>query len=225
MRIAQIRPQIQVARRAILMASLAFRASLEVTEHSRRAESCNRLLPWLESLGCRDEIDPLELDILLTPYGRLEPEQRRDAFWAGEGAGIYLWTLGKISDPPPRSTISDHHAIIKLVGVLHPEAQSLLQTPTLRGNNEIQAYFRQVASTRTEFQRRAIDEGAGNMLVQFRRERLGKIGLNISDEDLKSARASIDAMSIDEQKSAPGFYFVREHAISWLFNSRPMFFC
>ena len=224
MRSVQIRPAIQVARRAILMSSLAFRASLEVTEHSRCAEACIRLLPWLDSLGCRDEIDPIERDILSTPYHRLETEQQRDAFWAGEGAGIYLWTLGKVSVPPPACTISDHQAIIAIARVLYPEAQSILETAALRSDDEIHAYSKQVASIRTEFQRRALDESAREMLLKIRRDLLGKIGLNISNEDLKSACASIDAMSSEEKKSAPGFYFVREHAVSWLFDSRASYF-
>jgi hypothetical protein len=224
MPIPQIRPAIQVARRSIIMASLAFRASLEVTEHARCPEACNRLLPWLDGLGCRDDLDPIERDILSTPYRRLEPEQRLDAYWAGEGAAIYLWALGKVSDPPPACTICDHHAILAIVRVLYPEAQSIIDARTLRSMDEIHAYSGQVASMRMEFQRRALDESAGETLLKIRRDRLAEIGLSMSDEDLKSACACIDAMSSNEKKSAPGFYFVREHAVSWLFDSRTSYF-
>jgi hypothetical protein len=220
----QIRPPIQVVRRAILMAALAFRSSLEVTDHPRAPEACERLLPWLESLGIKADIDPVEHEILSTPQGQLAPEQRPDAYWAGEGATIFLWALGKLSDSPPMRSISDHQAIIPLVRVLHPEAQDILNAPSFRSVDLVTDYFRQVASIRTELQRRRLDEKSSELLLKIRRRELAEIGIGLSDENLSSARATVEGMSIDERQTATGLYFVREHAVSWLFDSRASYF-
>src|SRR5947209_6884425 len=101
-----IRPADQIARRAVVMASIAFRASLEVTAHRRALELSNAILPWHKTHGVDIELDPIERVLLETPVGQLEQEQQSDAFWAGEAAALFCWTLG-LAKKPPRSAIAD----------------------------------------------------------------------------------------------------------------------
>src|SRR4051812_7785268 len=85
---ASMRTSSEVLRRAVVMTTVAFRASLEATIHPRSRELSQRLLPWLESLGMAGDIDPIEHDLLATPFGELETSQKTDAKWSGEGAFV-----------------------------------------------------------------------------------------------------------------------------------------
>src|SRR6476620_3156482 len=95
-----MRTSAEVLRRAIVMTSVASRASLEVTAHPRSQEISDRLLPWLESHGMASDIDPIERDLLATKFGALEASQETDGHWSGEGAVVMCWALHLTAQPP-----------------------------------------------------------------------------------------------------------------------------
>lgn len=82
-----------VARRALVLTVVAFRGSLEVTDHPRVIELSQRLVPWLDEIECRSELDPKERELLGTPLGQLSKSFLIDANWAGEAAAFFCWTL------------------------------------------------------------------------------------------------------------------------------------
>src|SRR5262249_35579734 len=61
----------QIAKRALILGTIALRASLEVTDHPRAVEASQQLLRWLNQVGCDGEIDPIERGELATPLGQL----------------------------------------------------------------------------------------------------------------------------------------------------------
>jgi hypothetical protein len=205
------------------MGTLAFRASLEVTDHPRCGEVCDRLLPWLEQLGIGEEIDPIEREILATHHGRLVPSQRTDAYWPGEGAAIYCWALGLTTQTPSPCVIADHHAVINSLHVLRPEAQAVLEITSTRGCDELQAYCKRVMTIRSELQRRRVAD-VEDVLLNVLRQKLAVVGLQLQEQDLEDASKVVDALSDDERKQAAGLSFVREYAAMWLFDSRPQLF-
>ena len=58
------RTDCDVSARAIIYGTLGFRATLEVTEHSRTSTFCSLLLPWLEQLGLGTQIEEFHREIL-----------------------------------------------------------------------------------------------------------------------------------------------------------------
>ena len=80
-----IRTGREVAGQAIIYGTLGFRASLEVTDHTRSVDLCSRLLPWLEELGLGPQIELFRREILTTAHGKLPQDSMREAYWRGEG--------------------------------------------------------------------------------------------------------------------------------------------
>lgn len=214
----------EVAARTLIMGSLSFRASLEVTEHPRCEEICSRLLPWLQGLMIDQQIDPIEREILATPYRQLSSEQRNDAYWAGEGAAIYSWTLGLAPAPPPSAVNADHQSTVDRLRILYPEAREVLENAKLLASDEVPAYCRLVAATLSEMRQRRVTEKDRTILKEFQSERSAALGLYLTYEDEAQARIFLDSLSAHELQSCAGLYFVRYLATRWLFDSRPHFF-
>jgi hypothetical protein len=206
------------------MGTIAFRASLEVTDHPRTIELADRLLPWLDELGMGGELDPTERELLATPYGQLRREQQVDACCAGEGAAVFCWAIC-MATLPPRCNLADHTAITQLLQVLRPEAQDLLGRSDIRSDHELERYCREVAAIRFALQEvRFDDEAIRNTLRRVLQNRMNEIGLQDCDADVAGARAIVAAMSPEERGRSAGLYFIREHAMRWLFDSRPSYF-
>ena len=126
-----MRTIVQIAKPAIVMTSLAFRASLEVTDHSRAKKASDRIPGWLGEQGVNDELDAIERDILETPYRQLEDRQRRDANWSGEGAWIMAWALKLVELPPNRETV-DPRILVERLGILRQDVTELTATVSLK---------------------------------------------------------------------------------------------
>ncbi len=205
------------------MGAVAMRASLEVTTHPRVVEISGHLLPWLSSLGIMRELDPIESELLATAYGQLEPEQRTDANWAGEGAAICCWALG-IADRPPLCEPADHNDIVERLKVLHPEAKLILEMESLRPISELQTYVVEVVLIRSQLQQLR-DEGIGrSVLEKIARAKLVELGLGSLGAKMGRVAQIVAGMSSEERKRSAGLYFVRELAATWIFDSRERYF-
>ncbi len=121
----EMRTPSEILRRAIVMTSVAFRASLEVSVHARCEELCGRLLPWLEEHGMAGEIDTTERELLATPFGQLDKSQQVDANWSGEGANIMCWALGLQSRPHYHEHVDYTHWFNQL-GILRNDPLKVL---------------------------------------------------------------------------------------------------
>jgi hypothetical protein len=126
----------QIAKRAIVLATLAFRGSLEVTDHPRVLEISKQLLPWLRRIGCADELDPIEERELATPLGGLSNSERIDVNWAGEGAMFFCWML-KLVGPLEDAAPADYRQLTTLLSLLRSEAVEIIRSAQLRDHDEI----------------------------------------------------------------------------------------
>src|ERR1035437_2094201 len=121
----------QVAKRAVILGAIAFRSSLEVTDHPRVFEISKRLLPWLKEVDCDDELDPIERTLLVTPLGQLSDSQRIDARWAGESATLFCWML-KLVGPLDPAQPADQTVLPDLLSILRPGAMHIVRSASLR---------------------------------------------------------------------------------------------
>lgn len=219
----------QIAKRSLILATIALRASLETTDHPRAVELSQQLLPWLNRVGCGDEIDPVEREELATPLGDLSDSQKIDVNWAGEAATFFCWTL-KVARPLEAQSPADQSLLQDVLPILKPDAGEFVTSVCLRKRDEIEEICRQFVLIRSMLQERRLGQegNVGIPLSQIIRRsnlrRLEEVGLTVSEEDVKQASDCIDRMTTQERSRAAGFYFIREHAALWIFSDRTSYF-
>jgi hypothetical protein len=123
----------RVARRALVLAALACRGSLDAVGPGA-ADVYARLRAWVDKLALVDELGPDEKSLLEAPLGSLEPLQAARATWHAEGLAVVAWALGRF-DLPPHDEKVDPFEVTDAVGLLSDDAW-LLDEPSLRPAHE-----------------------------------------------------------------------------------------
>lgn len=216
------KPQ-QVAKRALILGAIAFRSSLEVTDHRRVVEISQRLLPWLSDIGCGDELDPIERELLATPLGQLSDSQRIDANWAGEGAALFCWML-KLGEPLKEASPANPSHLPVVLRILKPEAMDLLRSPLLRDRAEIEDTARQFMLIRSMLQESRVDRPGRDIVRRVNCQKLNGVGLVVTEDAVRRASEAIGRMTALERSRAAGLYFVREHSVLWFLSDRSSYF-
>ncbi len=217
------REPLQVAKRTLVLGAIAFRASLEVTNHPRTVELSRRMLPWLREVNCDDEIDPIERDLLDTPLGCLGPSLRIDANYAGEAAAYFCWALG-MAEPLPVVEAADQAQLLERLAILTPGAATILQSPSLRDRDEIRDASRHYVLVRSRLQEIRVGPPASDIIRRGHFESLHEVGIEVPEEAVERATAAVDRMTPEERSRSAALYFVRSHAALWLFSDRPTYF-
>lgn len=219
---AQCRPPQQVAKRALILGALAFRSSLEVTDHPRTAAIAQQLLPWLERSGCSEEVDPTEREELASSLGGLSRSQLADLKCAGESATFFCWVLGLVPALDV-GTPADPLLLPDVLPILQPSASAFVESATLRDHAEIEEACRQFVLIQSLL-REARVPAARDILRRGQLRMLSDVGITVDDAAVKRAEEILAAMSAADRARAAGFYFVRAHAGWWLFSDRPTYF-
>jgi hypothetical protein len=207
----------QVAERAIVLGTIALRASLEVSDDPRAQAFSERLLSWLRKLGCADELDPIERDLLLTPLGRLGPSLRLDANAAGEAATLFCWMLDLL--PVPNEVgFADQSIVIGVLKILRPEASKIICNASLRDGAEIEEMCRHVVLVRSLLQEFRVKSGR-EFIRRLNTQRLQDVGLVVTDNAVAKASELVVRMTPGERSRSAGAYFVRDHAALWFMGN------
>ena len=217
-------PQPQrVAKRALILGAIAFRSSLEVTNHPRVVEISQKLMPWLHELACEDELDPIERELLTTPLGQLNDSQRIDANWAGEAATFFCWTLNLLG-PLEAARPADQSRLPSVLFILKPGANDILQSASLREITEIQDLCREYVLIRSILQETRFGTPVSDIIRRTNLQRLADVGLDVTEDAVKRASETVARMTPEERSRSAGLYFVRDHAALWFFRDRPNYF-
>jgi hypothetical protein len=90
----------RVARRALVLSLMLYRASLEKFSDEEKYEALHRRLPeWVERLGLASELEKEEHDFLRVPLGKADESVVRNAGWRNEGLGVLAWALQRFDLP------------------------------------------------------------------------------------------------------------------------------
>ena len=220
---ASTRDPRQIAKRALILGAISFRSALEVTDHPRVLEISRRLLPWLEEMGCEDELDPIERELLATPFGQLSDSQRIDANWAGEAAAFFCWMLN-LSEPLEPARCAEQSALPGVLCILKPEAAKILRSASLRDRAEIEDTCRQFVLIRSMLQESRAEPPAREIIRRVNVQKMNDVGLAVSDEAVERASQAVSRMTPQERSEAAGLYFVRNHAALWFLSDRSSYF-
>jgi hypothetical protein len=130
----------RVARRALILAALVCRGSIESGAGRGEAESLHTgILDWITRLGLEKELEPGEQQLLHTPLGKLRPKEVIEATWSVEGLGVLAWALG-LCDLPRHDEKVDPYAITDSLYFLSDDAAELIGSARLRSTAELKAY-------------------------------------------------------------------------------------
>jgi len=213
----------QVAKRALVLGALAFRASLEVTDHPRVPEIARQLLPWLTEMGCGDELDPIEREELATPLGQLSDSQRADVNRAGEPAAFFGWTLNLVP-PLPDVDAADQADLLAVLRILKPEAADILQSASLRDRAEIEDTCRRFVLVRAILQESRVEPPARDVIRRYYLQNLKDAGIAVPEDAIERAAAIVSRMTPQDRIRVAGIYFVRSHAALWYLSGRATYF-
>ncbi|HVJ80008.1 MAG TPA: DUF4272 domain-containing protein [Planctomycetia bacterium] len=209
----------QVAGRALILGAIAFRSSLEVTDHPRVAEISQRLLHWLEEMGCGEELDPLERELLATPFGQLSDGQTTDANWAGEAAAFFCWMLDLA--PPLDETklaVTDDLPVVHCI--LKPEAAEFLRSASLRDRAQIEETCRRFVLIQSLLRESRIEPPGRDIVRRLTVKKLEDVGLAVTEDAMSRAEEIVGRMTPPERSLAAGLYVVRVHAAMWCLSDR-----
>jgi hypothetical protein len=127
----------RVARRALILAAVVCRGTIEEDAGDADAEVLRQSLPqWLDDVGIASDVEPEELTVLHAPLGSLTPQQRIDATWRAERLAVLAWALGRY-ELPAYDYQCDPFAIAQSLGFRHPREKTVLRDPRLRTPEEL----------------------------------------------------------------------------------------
>ena len=222
-KVASGRQPQHIAKRALTLGAIAFRSSLEITDHPRVVETSRRLLPWLNDVGCGDEIDPIERELLGTPVGQLSDSQKIDANWAGEAAALFCWML-KLGEPLEEASPANQSDLPVVLRILKPEAVEILRSASLRDRTEIEDLCRQIVLIRSILQESRVGPPARDIVRRVNVQKLTDAGLVVAEGAVRRASEAVSRMTPQERSRMAGAYFVRDHAALWFLSSRSSYF-
>ena len=90
----------RVARRAMVLALVMYRAALEQFPGKAKFESLHSRIPaWIERLGLDAELEQKERNFLHAPLGQADEKVRINADWRNEGLAVLAWALKRFELP------------------------------------------------------------------------------------------------------------------------------
>ncbi len=211
----------RVARRALVLSAIVWRASLEQEKARRRAARLQQhLLAWLERHELEGELEEQEHDLLIAPLGSLTRQQAIDASWRSEGLAVLGWALDA-SELPPHDEQADPQAVAVALGFLEDdEPPRALEAPRLRAPDELEAMGRRLQALHwrlREFMQRPvlIDFEAGAVeATQVTGPDLA--GLSLVEGDLSIRGKSLVAADPDVVGEVASIAVERLRALRWL---------
>ena len=106
----------RVAARALALALVAYRASLEQAPENPEFQRFRARLPeWIDALGLAAELEPAEAALLRAPLGRADRKVVTNSGWRTEGLAVLSWAMARF-DLPGYDSLADPRAATASVG-------------------------------------------------------------------------------------------------------------
>lgn len=214
-------PAGRVARRALVLAAVAYRAYLERHADVHEAEDSRvQALSWLAAVGAQSEAEIDELEVLETPVGQMDESTVVDASWRGQGAAVLAWALGRY-ELPGYDQPADPAAVGEALGFLDDGADDVLRAATLRRHEELEQLAERLLTVHWRIRQfredgRPMDFASGPGFLQ-------RDGLRYVGGDLAIGELSISATDDQALSRALGLVRERQHAANWLCGDDPVY--
>jgi hypothetical protein len=130
---------VEVARRALILSAVVCRASIETyTDEEYKRQTSEDIHEWLDELKLWPHLEPDEEEILRASFGAMPERIGIRGTWFVEGLAILSWALRR-GEFPPHDRKVDPVAVTNDLDFLHPDAEKLLEAPTLREAAEVES--------------------------------------------------------------------------------------
>jgi hypothetical protein len=132
--------QERIAKRAMVLCALVCRGFIDDDAPNDVEDLWKNLLPWIDRMDARVEVEAHELEALMAPLGSLDMQSRLNLVWVVEGLAVLAWALGRY-ELHPDTEVAEAQAITQKLLFLSDKARELLHE-TVISQDEIEALER-----------------------------------------------------------------------------------
>jgi len=217
---------IRVARRALVLASVACRGSIESDAGKLGAEELRqRILPWLVELGTDIELESHERELIAQPLGKLDRKNAINATWKSEGLVVLAWAL-RFGELPSFCVQCDPPRVANEVGLLAPVQETCLDTPRLRDADEIEAWTDYYLTLHWRLRLLESHPGQMDFVDCVNRVMWGPVtleGFDLVENDISDDGIRIDLISEDRRRALISIAQERHQAFNWLLGFEELY--
>lgn len=172
-----------------------------------------------------EEVEPQELELLLTPIGGLDTKARVDATWRIEGVAVLAWALGRGPLPPLLQQCATDDTF-SAIGLTHPLQDTALAAPHLRTEEELDRCSNTYITLHwrlREFSLRPKRMDFVQFVEQCQWAEMRLDGLEIIENDLAIDGVPIDRLQQRRLHELLGILHERRVALEWLSGFEPLY--
>jgi hypothetical protein len=209
----------RVAKRTLVLASVACRGSIESDAGKPGAEELRRnILPWLAELRADIELEQRERELITQSLGKLDRKNAINATWKSEGLVVLAWALS-FCELPSFSEQCDPPAVANGIGLLAPIHETCLRAPVLRERDDIKAWTDRYLTLHWRLRLLESNPGQMDFVDCVNRVTWGPLsldGFDLIENDISVDDTRIDLISEKRRRDLIGIAQERHQAFNWL---------
>lgn len=215
---------IRIARRALALTAITARALLEQDESSvyEKEKQRQALVNWATKVSADNELEAKELDILSTPVGALDRTTVINTTWRLEGLGVLAWALNLVEQAPYDEQVDT----AQLLDTLYQAADSLLKSPSVREEEEIDEYGEQIFALHWRLVEFTLNSEVMDFTEIIQQPWFGLTDLtafHLINGDLAIGGQRIDKAPAKAFSQTMSIARERHQAINWLLGHNPIY--
>lgn len=215
----------RIARRALALCGVTYRALLEIDRPEGAAQRLDRLRTWLTDAHVWEELEPQEQALVSAPMGTFEQQAAVNGSWRSEGLAVLVWYLG-LRELPAHDEQADPGALWDACDFLGALPPRILQDATTRTSAERERMASQLLGLHWRLRDFGLRPGA----MDFRRFAdncwFGKMnveGVAFAGDDLALHGKPIAEAPRELVTMASSIAMERHQAINWLDGFHPVY--
>ncbi|MBW2463127.1 MAG: DUF4272 domain-containing protein [Deltaproteobacteria bacterium] len=228
---AQTPTAARVARRALVLLALSFRALLEdnagTADESEGEALRQKLATWLERTpDLTTAAEAHELELIKAPLGATDQHAITNGAWCAEGAQVLLWALGA-RELPAHDEQEHPFDVARAVGVLSDGPPKLYESLSLRIPEDLDWMRRRLLGVHWRLTESRVNPNASVDFRQFSEENwFGGFDLEdirLVEGDLAIGDAPVTRADPSHVGRASSTAMERHRAINWLVGAHPIY--
>ncbi|MCL2777189.1 MAG: DUF4272 domain-containing protein [Polyangiaceae bacterium] len=217
----------RVAARALALAAVSWRASLpgqralilsDQYEKTQKEVAAMRL--WLRERGIEEELDEREAALFAEPLQSSMTPECIDRSWSIEAAIMLGWALDRVRLPQLQAKIRDmdvEKTLLKTFGLGTPAADALLETASLRSEEEIHRRYREQLTLHWRMEERRVHPDRAVDLAKMIEDLPGlELGAELAGGDLAISNKPLTSASTAKADRVASLAHERYRALAWL---------
>jgi Domain of unknown function (DUF4272) len=216
----------RVAARALVLAAISCRGLIEKDAGNPGAEELRQgILPWLDSIGAAEELEPAETNLLSTPLGGLDHKKTINMSWQSEGMVVLAWALG-YAELPAAHVECEPSDIANGMGFLGERKKTPLHSPQLRESAEIEAWADTYLTLHWRLRQFSLSPVTMDFVDYVSKCQWAALQLDhleIQDRELAIDGVRLDNLESEAFRRTLGITRERHTAFNWLLGFEPIY--